>query len=54
MGLSLKVRSYTGCIVGGAVECDSRCTTQNSGIMVVDENTGSGSVTDLLIVMRLV
>ncbi|KAA0041950.1 uncharacterized protein E5676_scaffold306G001610 [Cucumis melo var. makuwa] len=47
MGPSLNATSYSGCIVGGVrfhtIERDSRCTTQGSKVMVVDENSGSGS-----------
>ena len=44
---SLDVRSYSGCIVGGVwfhmIEHDSKRTTQNSGVMIVSENSDSGS-----------
>ena len=47
MGLSLVVRSYSGCIVNGVrfhmLERDSRRTTQNSGVMVIEKGSG-GSV----------
>lgn len=47
MGLAHEVWSYSGCIVGGVrfhtVELDSRRPTQNSGVMVVDEKSASGS-----------
>ena len=47
MGPSYEVCSYSWCIVGGVefhtIEHDSRCTTQNSGVMVVDENSANGS-----------
>ena len=40
---SLKVRSYSGCVVGGIrfhmLEHDSQCTTQNSEVMVVGEGS---------------
>ncbi|KAA0055858.1 CACTA en-spm transposon protein [Cucumis melo var. makuwa] len=44
---SFDVHCYNGCIVGGmrfhTSELDSRCTTQNSGIMVIGESDASGS-----------
>ncbi|KAL0559314.1 hypothetical protein IC582_003922 [Cucumis melo] len=47
MGPSSKVRSYSGCIVNGVrfhtVEHDSRRTTQNNGVMIVNKNSGDGS-----------
>ena len=40
---SLEVRSYSGCVIGGVhfhtFERDSRHTTQNSGVVVVDEGS---------------
>ncbi|KAA0053370.1 CACTA en-spm transposon protein [Cucumis melo var. makuwa] len=42
MGPSFDVRCYNGCIVGGlrfhTSELDSRCTTQNSEVMVIGES----------------
>ncbi|TYK18561.1 CACTA en-spm transposon protein [Cucumis melo var. makuwa] len=47
MGPSFDVRCYNECIVGGLryhiSECDSQCTTQNSGLMVIGESDPSGS-----------
>ncbi|KAL4038146.1 hypothetical protein IC575_001753 [Cucumis melo] len=47
MGPSFDVRCYNGCIVGGVrfhtIELDSRCSTQNSGIMVIGESDASGT-----------
>ncbi|TYK00367.1 transposon protein, putative, CACTA, En/Spm sub-class [Cucumis melo var. makuwa] len=47
MGPSLNVWCYNGCIVGGmriyTTQCDSQRTTQNSGVMVIDERSASGS-----------
>ena len=47
VGPSCKVCSYNGCIANGVqfymVKRDSQCTTQNSGVMVVDENIGNRS-----------
>ncbi|KAA0067486.1 uncharacterized protein E6C27_scaffold40G001710 [Cucumis melo var. makuwa] len=46
MGPSHDIRFYNGCIIDGVrfytVEHDSRCTTQNSEVMVISESTGSG------------
>ncbi|KAA0066712.1 CACTA en-spm transposon protein [Cucumis melo var. makuwa] len=43
---SFDVRCYNGCIVGGlrfhTSELDSRCTTQNKGVMVIGESDASG------------
>lgn len=51
MGFALDVRSYSGCIIGGVgfymIECDSRCTTQNNGVIVVGENSGSGTTDNI-------
>ena len=45
MGPSLGVRCYNGCIVGVVrfhmSERDSRCTTQNSKVMVIGESNAS-------------
>ncbi|KAA0037353.1 CACTA en-spm transposon protein [Cucumis melo var. makuwa] len=42
---SFKVRCYNGCIVGGLrfhmLELDCRCTTKNSGMMVIGESDAS-------------
>ncbi|KAA0052890.1 CACTA en-spm transposon protein [Cucumis melo var. makuwa] len=47
MGPSLDVRCYNGCIVEGVRfhtrEHDFQCTTQNNGIMVIDESSVSGN-----------
>ena len=47
MGPSLEVRCYSGCIIGGVrfhtIEGDFQCTRQNSGVMVVSENSGSNN-----------
>ncbi|TYK09436.1 CACTA en-spm transposon protein [Cucumis melo var. makuwa] len=44
---SLDVRRYNGCIIGGVqfytLKYDSRCTTQNSGVIVIGESNASGS-----------
>ncbi|KAA0062847.1 gamma-aminobutyrate transaminase POP2 [Cucumis melo var. makuwa] len=44
---SFDIRCYNGCIVGGlrfhTSERDSRCTTQNSEVMVIDEINTSGN-----------
>ena len=44
---SFDIRCYNGCIVGGlrfhTLERDSRCTTQNSGVMVIGESDASES-----------
>ena len=46
MGPLHDFRCYNGCIVSGVkfhtIEYDSRCTTQNSGVMVIGESSASG------------
>ena len=47
MGPSLDIRCYHRCIVDGVkfytTKRDFRCTTQNSGVMVIGESNVSGS-----------
>ena len=47
MGPSFNICCYNGCIVGvlrfHTSQLDSRCTTQNSGLIVIGESNASGS-----------